>query len=209
MKRLFLIAVLVMAITLNGFSQFSFSVSPGIATNSATFGYKIGNAVPYAAFQLVNGGVTRLEEDHYTVGTEWHTDKYEMKANVNLLMPSLGLKYFAVQSGDLKAYVNLAATKPLVSGKLKFDGDEEEEFAEQLKNIKLLGAELGFGAEYFLNKNFSIGGEYSFRYISGKHSDKDDMGGGEYEKTDISLRLVPTIAKFSLNFYFGGGGDNN
>jgi opacity protein-like surface antigen len=208
MKRLFLIVVLVMAITLNGFSQFSFSVAPGIATNSATFGYKIGNAVPYAGLQLLTGGYKMVGTNHYQSGSEWVTDKYEMQANVNLIMPSIGVKYFAVETGDLKAYVNLAATKPLISGKMKYNGEEEEGFAEQIDKIKLFGAELGFGMEYFLSRNFSIGGEYSFRYIGGKHSEKDEWGSGEYEKTDISLRLVPTIAKFSLNFYFGGGDGN-
>ena len=208
MKRLFLIVVLVMAITLNGFSQFSFSVAPGIAANSATFGYKIGNAVPYASIQLLTGGAKVVETDYYQSGSEWITNKDEMQVNVNLIMPSIGVKYFAVETGDLKAYVNLAATKPMISGKMKHNGTEEEHFAEQIDKVKLFGAELGFGVEYFLSQNFSIGGEYSFRYIGGKYSDKQDWGGGEYEKIDISPRLAPTIAKFSLNFYFGGGDSN-
>lgn len=208
MKRLFLIVVLVMAVTLNGFSQFSFSVAPGIATNSATFGYKIGNAVPYAGLQVLSGGFNMMYTDHYQDGSEWVTEKNEMKANVNLIMPSVGVKYFAVETGDLKAYVNLAANKPMISGKVKYNGEEEEGFAEEIDKVKLFGAELGFGMEYFLSQNFSIGGEYSFRYIGGKHSEKEENGGGEYYKTDISLRLVPTIAKFSLNFYFGGGDSN-
>ncbi len=197
-----------MAITLNGFSQFSFSVAPGIATNSATFGYKIGNAVPYAGLQLLTGGFKMVGTHHYEDISGWVTDKYDRTANVNLIMPAIGLKYFAVETGDLKAYVNLAANKPMISGKMKYDGEEDEDFSDEINKLKLFGAELGFGVEYFLSQNFSIGGEYSLRYIGGKHSDKDDMGGGAYYKRDISLRLVPTIAKFSLNFYFGGGDSN-
>lgn len=204
MKKLIVIAVLAMAIGFKGYSQFTFSVSPGIATNAANFGFKAGKVVPYVGFQLINGGFKLESTDHYYDGMDWVDDESEMTVNANILMPSIGVKLFAVETGDLKAYFNLTASKPMIRGKMVSDGTEVDEFAETLEKVKMIGAELGFGVEYYLSSNFSIGGEYAIRYIGGNFSDKMEYGSDEYEEIKTSLRLAPTIAKLTLNFYFGG-----
>ncbi len=204
------IAILAITLTLNGYGQFSFSVSPGLTTNSAYFGYNIGKVVPYAGLQLASGIFNGEEKDHYFDGTEWITDIDSRSVNVNLFMPTVGVKIFAIETGDLKAYFNLAGSKPMLMGKMKEDGNEIEDFSDELKKIKVIGAELGFGVEYFLSRNFSIGGEYSIRYLGGNTKTVwEDTWHGEintYTNT-MSLGIVPTIAKFSLNYYFGGGAE--
>ncbi len=210
MKRTLLIAALATFVTLNGFGQFSFGVAPGLATNSAWFGYKAGKAVPYLALQVAGGSFEYNYTDHYYDGTNWITDVNNRTANVNLLMPTLGLKFFAIETGDLKAYFNLAGSKPMIMGKMKEDGTEVEDFREGLDKIKLLGGEFGFGVEYFLSNNFSIGGEYALRYIGGNHTDVNEYvwhGETSTETTKYTARFFPTIAKFTLNYYFGGGGN--
>lgn len=204
MKKLIVIAVLALAIGFKGYSQFAFSVSPGIATNAANFGFKAGKVVPYVGFQLINGGLKLESTDHYYDGVDWVDDNSEMTVSANILMPSVGVKLFAIETGDLKAYFNLTASKPMIRGKMSSNGTEDEEFAETLEKVKMIGAELGFGVEYYFSSNFSIGGEYAIRYIGGNFSDKQEYGNDEYEEMKTSLRLAPTIAKLSLNFYFGG-----
>lgn len=208
MKKSILIAIMVFAITLNAHSQFSFGVAPGIATNSAYFGYKAGKVVPWVGLQLANGGFKSEFKDHYYDGSEWVDDMLSESVNVNLLMPSVGVKFFALEKGGLKAYFNLSGSKPMVSGKMKEDDEVIDDFAENLKKIKMFGAELGFGAEYFFSNNFSIGGEYAIRYLGGNHNIRDEYEywGEPAVVTDkFSARFAPTIAKITLNFYFGAG----
>ena len=96
----------------------------------------------------------------------------------------------------------------MISGKMKEDGDVNEDFSEDLKKIKLFGAELGFGAEYFFSNNFSIGGEYAIRFLGGNYTDRHEYeywGETAVETDKFCARIAPTIAKITLNFYFGGG----
>lgn len=206
MKKVFAIVVLVVAMVINGYGQFSFSVAPGIGTNSAYFGYKLEKAVPYAGVQLLNGNFKLNMTDKLVSGSI--LDESTTRANVNLFVPTIGVKYFAFETGDLKAYFNLSANKPMISGKAKHDDTEIEEISEVLKKVKMYGAELGFGAEYFLSNNFSVGGEFSIRYMGGNYTREDEYDHSEGDALEIykySLGLVPTIAKFTLNYYFGGG----
>lgn len=89
-----------------------------------------------------------------------------------------------------------------------------EEINDVLKEVKLFGGELGFGVEYFFDDNFSIGGEFGLRYISGKYTnsfEQDVYNGSEMQPEDFEdtfrLSLMPTYSRISLNFYFGGGGE--
>jgi len=207
MKKIILLALFVMAIGFNSYSQFSFGVAPGIATNSAYFGYKADKVVPYVALQILNGSFKRDYTDRYFEGPDWVTDKSNMKGNVNIIVPTLGVKFFAIETGNLKAYLNLSGSKPFISGKMKEDDIENEDFADAIKKVKLMGAELGFGVEYFLSSNFSVGGEYALRYLSGNFTEKDEYEHNSrpaVETTKYTLNIIPTVAKFTLNYYFGG-----
>lgn len=86
-----------------------------------------------------------------------------------------------------------------MSGKLEYDGEEEEEISDAIKNINVFGAEAGFGVEYFFDDNFSIGGEYGIRFFSGKYETVD-----EFDNFTLKMNINPTYTKLALNFYFGG-----
>jgi hypothetical protein len=165
--------------TLKGYSQFTFGVSPGLNTNTAQFGYKMGKINPYIGFQYL-GGYLKMEE------TE------SVKAKVTLLIPEIGVKFFAIENNKLKGYLNLNITKPFISG--KYDGDD----LPYLNDISLIGGNFGLGVEYFFDDNFSVGGEYGLQYIHGKYDDPNS-------DFVVNVGIVPTYSKICLNFYFGGG----
>lgn len=208
MRKSAFILVLAMAIGFNSYGQFYFGVNPGLTSNSANFGYKVGNFVPYAALQLVSGSATYDYSSRYwdSYDERWYTYTDNESASVNLILPTLGVKYFFIESNDLKAYANLSLSKAFLTGKMKDDGTIVEEFGDALKDINIFGAEVGFGVEYFLSSNFSIGGEYALRYLKGSSKSVHEYEyGGHIDKTTISssINVAPTVAKFSLNFYFG------
>ncbi len=208
MKKLVLLLVVCLLFGLKGYSQFYFGVAPGLSTNTANFGFKAGKVVPYVGFQYANVSFTNEYFEHDWNGTDYDDYDSEMKISGNLLIPEIGVKFFAIEKNNLKAYLNLNLTKPMIRGKLESNGTENEEFSDLLKEIKLFGGEFGFGCEYFFDDNFSIGGEFGIRYLRGKFNNKDeyDDGHDSYEENDIKVGLAPTYSKISLNFYFGGKG---
>ncbi len=202
------------------FGQFYFSASPGLNLNTASFGYKAGNFVPYAGFQLLNAKFT-LDQNDFDYTTPGTLEEHDMTTTIKagIYMPTIGAKYFVVHNNKLKAFVGLGLTKPIIKASAEFEYDgqtENEEFSDEIKetveNIKIFGGELGFGVEYFFDDNFSVGGEFGLRYIKTKFSQErngEQYNGIDYEdvvyKTDVNLNLMPTYTKVSLNFYFGGG----
>jgi hypothetical protein len=212
MKKAILLVAIAAVFGLKGYSQFSFGVAPGLSTNSAYFGYKAGKVVPYVGFQFANA---RINLD--MTGMEWDgasvvSFSNEMKISGSLYVPTLGIKFFAIEKNKLKAYFNLSVAKPFIRAKVEDNGTEIEEINDVLKEIKLIGGEFGFGVEYFFDDNFSVGGEFGIRYMHGKYSNTyeeevyngTDMQLEEFEDT-YNIGLMPTYSKFSLNFYFGGG----
>ncbi len=216
-KTLLFFAVLFF--TVQGFGQFTFGVSPGIGLNSTYFGYKINSKiVPYIGLQHFNANFkeeySRDRYDYDLNHVVHDIDQYDISGN--LFIPNVGVKYFAIQQNKLQAYFSVNVSKPFVTGKIEigdseWDNESEDEFVDQMKNIKMFGGEFGFGVEYFLDENFSIGGEFGFRYLNFKYSDSyastfwnPDTGldqATDYE-TDINISSSPTFSKISLNFYF-------
>ena len=73
------------------------------------------------------------------------------------------------------------------------------------------GCEIGYGIEYFVDENFSIGGEFGFKYLHLKYhgtnqSDFYNQNTRTYQNTDIkssfNLSTNPTYSRVSLNYYF-------
>lgn len=211
-----LIITLILLITSFSFSygQFSFGVSPGIGLNSAYFGYKVDNKfVPYIGFQYLNANLKYEESGQRT---DWdlnqiisYSDKNEFSGS--LYIPNIGIKYFVKQQNKIQAYLSLNLSKPILSGKLKYDGEEDENFKDVIKNISMWGGEFGFGIEYFFDENFSLGGEFGLRYIHLKYEESNDSEiynpeAGVYQTVKIEdsfkFNTNPTFSKISLNFYF-------
>lgn len=215
MKTKLLFGFLILVVTtFKSYGQFTFGVSPGIGLNSTYFGYKVNNRlVPYIGFQYLNAKFNYEqsgEEYDYDVNqVVSYSDKEEISGSV--FIPTLGVKYFIKGQNKLRAYLNLNIAKPIISGKMKTNGEEDEDFRDQIKNVNLWGGEFGFGMEYFFDDNFSLGGEFGLRYIHVKYKDSYDSDFynpdlGDYQATtidtDLNLSSNPTYSKISLNFYF-------
>lgn len=188
MKKVILLVSVCLLFAFKGYSQFSFGVAPGLNTNTAYFGFKIGSLVPYVNFQYA-GGSMKME-----------SGGIESKTSVKLIMPGVGAKFFFATNNKIKAYANLNVVKPFVSGKDVYDGDEDPDFADMFKKVSVIGGGLGFGVEYFFDDNFSIGGEYGVMYLTGNYDDSD-------ADVKVTIGAIPTYSKISLSYYFGGSGE--
>lgn len=191
MKKAILLISVGLFFAFNAYSQFSFGVAPGLNTNTAYFGFKVGPVVPYVNFQYA-GGSMKYENTAADV---------EQKYSVKLIMPGIGAKFFFITKNKIQAYANVNVVKPFLSGKLVVDGEEITEFADEIKKISIIGGSAGFGIEYFFDDNFSIGGEYGLMLLNGKFDDTAD-----YDEK-YTLNVAPTYSKITLSYYFGGSGD--
>lgn len=212
MKSKIILALALLA-SINGISQFTFSVSPGLSMNRASFGFKMNRIVPFAGLQYMNTSAD-YKLDHkvfdYTFNTiveHNHHDEYKL----NLIMPNIGIKYFIKEVGDLKAHLTLNVMKPIVTGKVINDGDVDEDYSDYVKAISLWGGEFSFGAEYFFDEHFSIGGEFGLRYMRARFKQEEDVDifnpitgltESSTQTYDMKLNMSPTFSKISLNFYF-------
>ncbi len=196
------------------YGQFSFGVSPGIGLNSAYFGYKVDNKfVPYIGFQYVNA---KLQYDESGLRYDYDLNQIMSYSETNefsgsLVIPNIGMKYFVKQQNKIQAYLSLNLLKPLLSGKLKYDGVEDEDFTEEIKKYSMWGGNVGFGVEYFFDENFSLGGEFGLRYIHLNFEESRDRLIYDPDIDDyltvtiennIKFNTSPTFSKISLNYYF-------
>jgi len=215
MKRgLIITLILQISIFTLGYGQFSFGVSPGIGLNSSYFGYKVNNKfVPYVGLQYLNVSFKYEESgqkyDYDLNNIASYTDNEEFSGS--LYIPNIGVKYFVKQQNKIQAYLSLNVSTPFVSGKLNSNGTEDTDFKDEIKNISMWGGEFGFGMEYFLDDNFSLGGEFGLRHIHFKYSDSRERSiynpnTGTTEPVTIEdsykLNTSPTFSKISLNYYF-------
>jgi len=216
MKKGIFITLIVMFSVSFIYGQLTFGVSPGIGFNSAYFGFKVKDKfVPYISIQYLNASTKyeesgqRFDYDLYQIVSYTETDEFKL----NLFIPDLGLKYFIKQQNTLKAYLSLNLSKPFISGKQTYEGEEDEDFNEYIKNMRIWGGEFGFGIEYFFDENFSFGGEFGLRYIHYKYKDSYEYeiynpDTDEYQDVTIEesykFNTSPTYSKISLNYYFSG-----
>jgi len=212
-KKIVSFIVLAFFVSASAFSQFSFSVGTGLNINGAYFGYKIGKVVPFAGVQVIAASGKFIR-----TGTEWDYDSGsavdfsdEIKMSGSIIMPEIGVKYFALEKNKIKGYLIGGITKPFINAKLSYNGEEVEEIQEVLDNISLLGGFAGVGVEYFFDENFSIGGEFGMQVLTGNYSNEytdtywnpsisDDVEADFSD--DFTLNFAPSYAKISLNFYF-------
>ena len=202
-KGLIITVILLMSSVSFSYGQYVFGVSPGIGLNTAYVGYNVDNRfVPFFGLQYLNARF-KYEESGF--------ESDEMTVSGSLLIPNIGLKYYVKQQNSLQAYLSLTLSKPILSGKMEYDGVEDKDFNDEIKKISMWGSEIGFGVEYFFDENFSLGGEFGLRYIHLKYDDsfRDEQYNPEtddYEVVNVEnvykLNISTTFSKISLNFYF-------
>jgi outer membrane autotransporter protein len=205
-KNLFLIALFLILASAPGFSQFTFTAAPGLNLNSASFGYRFNKFVPYIGIQYCGISGSYSLNVNYT-STTVTDESNEEKFTGKIIMPSFGIKYFAVEKNKVKGYINATVAKPFLSAKLTIDGDDVKSVSDEVGKVSLFAGSLGVGAEYFFDDNFSVGGEFGLQFISGNY--KDNRTSTNYNghgnaaiETTVKAMAMPTYSKISLNFYF-------
>lgn len=202
MKKIFLLTFLVLLSASILKAQFSFSVGSNIISGGATFGYKIGDIIPFIGIQYISGGVTSTESGYRTNWPDTnlipYTDKFE--TSISIYMPNAGLKYFILSNKDLKLFLNGSINIGFVSSTDKRNGVEDTT-SNYLSDISIWGFEIGIGSEYFLSKSFSVGGMLSLRqlYVSSKYSDNYPPPTSYEESINVGL----LNSQFTFNYYFG------
>jgi len=212
--RTVMLALLMVGATLTSKAQVAFSVSPGLGLNSAYVGYSVNpKFIPFVSFQYLS-----FATDYSSSHTGWDyynnvpkVNTYVSELNARVLLPGLGVKYFLATQNKVKTYATASITMPIVMVKFKEDGVLNPDVEQTVKSISSLGSELGFGAEYYFDNNFSIGGEFGFRMLSGSLEEnyddeyynpiKDEFVASQSKYTSKG-NINPTYTKFTLNFYF-------
>lgn len=209
-----LLSTLIIGSTQNANAQLAFSVSPGLGLNSAYVGYSVNpKFIPFVSFQYLS-----FATDYSSSYTDWDYDNnvpkvntYASELNASVLLPGLGVKYFLANQNKVKTYATASVTMPIIMAEFKEDGVVNPDVEKTVKSISSLGSELGFGAEYYFDDNFSIGGEFGFRMLSGSLEEnyddeyydpiKDEFVASQ-SKYSSKGNISPTYTKFTLNFYF-------
>jgi hypothetical protein len=182
--------------------------------NGANFGYKINDRfVPFIGLQYLNVNAefkeTVVEYKTEFKDAETYANNESFKANVYI--PAIGLKYFFLHRNKLKAYGSIRFFKPLVNAKDVYNGEENEYLNEILGAVNVWGGSLGFGSEYFIDENFSVGGEFGLRSFRGTLNETNEVQRYNYDTgdyydaevtDDILVCLRPTYTIISLNYYF-------
>ena len=212
--KLYLFFIALVVLTTNSKGQFTFSISPGIDINGTNLGYKIkSKIVPWIGFQYMKAKLLYGESgERY----DWEFSKVvsyseENEFSGSLFISTLGLKYFIREEEKLKAYISTSFSKPFIGGKVINDGEKNEDVMEFIRKVGIFGGTIGFGAEYFIDENFSLGGEFGLRYLHFRYEDSYSTefynpAQGYYQETeimnDLKFNISPTYSKISLNFYF-------
>ncbi len=203
MKKIIILILLSLVFLIStGYGQFSFGVSPGLNLNGAYFGYQVNNRiVPFVGFQNLNVNVSnsydRYDMNYETGQLEHNTNSEEFK--MNILLPYIGVKYFFLSQNKIKAYASTIVTMPIATG--KYEGNNTTNEDNIFENMSAFGAEFGFGAEYFFDESFSLGGEFGVRYFHFNQSYTRQYNGKD-STDEYTYNISPTYNKISLNYYF-------
>ncbi len=191
MKKIIVIGLLTFAMSGLIRSQMTFTVKPGLNLNSANIGVKSEKFSPYFGIQFLNINSKYKDNDEY--------EPEDRKIKTHIYMPYLGFKAYLFDKDPLKGSIVATVFKPVISGKEINDGEEDESYKEDLKNLKIWGGEIGFCSEYFFNEHFSIGGEFGFRLAFYKDKYESEYSNYSYDE-DLNLNM--TYVSGSMNFYF-------
>ena len=122
----------------------------------------------------------------------------------HMFVPSVGLRTGHKKVTDLRRYwlADVFTVVPIFTGTDK--KQIKEEWDEQFDLI--LGLIGGYGVEYFLSEQFSIGGEASMNLVmnSWKNEYEEQIDWDEYREVSEDWRLSAgaVFTQFTLNYYF-------
>lgn len=186
--------IILILTTFQIYSQTSFGIHAGTGLKSAYFGYKTNTRfMPYVSLQFQNN---------------WLSYANSQKKNAwidGLILPTIGTKFYMKNNDKLKPYFDLSILKPIY---YKKPNDNIIYPQYEIKKPKLWSGGLGFGTEYFLYPQFSLGGEFggNILFIRNLDSNRYNSYGGSLNNfsTNYNEKIsnLVTYAGFNVNFYF-------
>ena len=145
--------------------------------------------------------VPNLSLGYFSVSSKRsHSDDFGSGSSdfsLHLFMPTVGVRLLSARTGDLRSYTlaEVFFLLPVVSSS-EFSGDDKKEVRDALD---LLGLTLGFGAEYFVSDQFSVGSEASINLVY--HSTERTRDFDNYTSETRTI-LSALLTNFTLNYYF-------
>jgi len=126
---------------------------------------------------------------------DYGSDSFDF--SVHLFIPKAGVRLLGARTGDLRGYTLAEAffLLPVVSSSEWTDEDKKE-----IRDaLDLIGLTIGFGAEYFVSDQFSVGSEASMNLVS--HSTEYT---GDYDTYTSETRTILSalMTNVTLNYYF-------
>jgi hypothetical protein len=186
-------------------AQLVFGVKPGLTANSAQFGFSTDGVIVFGGLEYFRVTETVEEsgtnqEYNYSNGypysnytSVYYSDKYE--TSVNIYAPYIGAKIPLGARKDRKigSYLTAIIGKPLI-----FGSGSSEQICKNLRAWMLMA---GFGAEYFISEDFSIGGEFGLRMLLVNYSEDEASYYSTY-KYNLNIGVGITYSTIVLNYYF-------
>jgi hypothetical protein len=189
MKKL-LFAVIALICVNKAESQVVFSVKPGLTLTSASVGVIKNKSVPFVGLQYLS------------VWEQFKDNNNDDDYNMNIIMPYVGCKYYLSENTPLRGYLSGTILKPIFTGSSKNNGQENENFKDQVNSLSSWYFEGGFGSEYYFGEHFSISGEFGLRIATLKSDyDRTDYNGNNENVLD-KVGLGMTYATIGFNFIF-------
>ncbi|MFC1484665.1 hypothetical protein ACFL6Q_06440 [Candidatus Neomarinimicrobiota bacterium] len=151
-----------------------------------------GAFMPTLGLSYAGGSLSSEEESDYSEGTSSRTA-------LTLLMPRVGFRRYrtGVSCLDHYMFAEIFYVIPLVNGEEDGEKMSSEEKEEIRDDLDVLGLSLGYGTEYHVSEQFSIGGELFFTGVHWSETDE-----GDYWSSKTRVLLGATIARATLNYYF-------
>lgn len=209
LKPLIATALFAFCFSIPTYSQVNLCISPGFQLNGFYVGYRLGDLVPQIGIQYlgISAKTTSSTPEFDTAGVlSFQTSTNEL--NFSAIIPNVGLRYYCYKSTDVLAYVRAGAFVPIVSIS---DSSNGTLFGDKIE-ISSLGIEAGFGAEYAVSKNFSVGGEVGFNSTSLKVTESNQttvfnpktgqsVPATRTYSNDLGIGMI--YSRLFLNFQFG------
>ena len=197
-------------------AQLLFGVKPGLVGNSGQFGLKIGGLMAFGGIEFIRTAITTEETGtrvvyHY-MNTPPYNSYYQLESysdkresTTNIYAPFVGAKILlgGRETGKTGAYITAIICKPLISGKDVSNGVESESTKKFYENLSAWMFMAGFGGEYFLSEDFSIGGEFGIRAFLFGYNEEENEVVPVYDYQTGTTRNYNTTRKYNFDLGLG------
>ena len=172
--------------------------------------FKFG--LPFSSAQLLLnertvGGIKiapTIRTGYFHIGQSVKGGERDESVGAHLFVPSVGIRVGHNKIMDLRRYwlTDVFTVVPIFTGTDK--KDIKKDWESQFDPI--VGVIGGYGVEYLLSSQFSIGGEVSMNFVMNKwkNEDEDEDDYGDYENISEDHRLTAgaVFTQFIFNYYF-------